>query len=71
MKVHNELLITFQWKKKLERQKATKRFRAAGSIAKLCIQMFENVSNVNDNEEKKTDPIKEDEEGNTIPVEVN
>lgn len=33
--------------------------------------MFENVSNVNDNEEKKTDPIKEDEEGNTIPVEVN
>lgn len=71
MKVCNELLNNFQWKKKLERQKATKRFRAAGSIAKLCIQMFENVSNVNDNEEKKTDPINEDEEGNTIPAEVN
>lgn len=69
--VYNQILLPFQWKKKLERQKATKRFRAAGSIAKLCIQMFENVSNVNDNEDKQVNETTEDEEGNVVPVEVN
>ncbi|XP_046671615.1 NACHT and WD repeat domain-containing protein 2 [Homalodisca vitripennis] len=61
-----------QWKKKLERQKASKRFRAAGSIAKLCIQMYENVTSSNDNEAAAvSNEPQEDEEGNTIPTEVN
>ncbi|XP_039275654.1 NACHT and WD repeat domain-containing protein 2 [Nilaparvata lugens] len=33
-----------EWKKKLERQRATKRFRAAGSLAKLCAKLYDDVS---------------------------
>ncbi|BES94311.1 NAHypothetical proteinT domain [Nesidiocoris tenuis] len=41
------------WKKKMEKIKATKRFRAAGSIAQVCIQLYDSISGGEDKEKQQ------------------
>ncbi|XP_014255655.1 NACHT and WD repeat domain-containing protein 2 isoform X2 [Cimex lectularius] len=45
------------WKKKMEKIKATKRFRAAGSIAQVCIQLYDSVSQGDKKEQHQAEQV--------------
>ncbi|CAH1405153.1 unnamed protein product [Nezara viridula] len=40
-----------KWKKKMEKMKASKKFRAAGAIAQVCIQLYDSVTNDSNEDE--------------------
>ncbi|XP_073979529.1 NACHT and WD repeat domain-containing protein 2 isoform X2 [Rhodnius prolixus] len=54
------------WKKKMEKIRATKRFRAAGSIAQVCIQLYDSITKESGGGEVGESSLSKDEEDSNL-----
>ena len=45
-----------QWKKRMEKERAGKRFRAAGHIAQFCLELYESVTGTREKKDGNANP---------------
>lgn len=55
----------------MEKQKASKRFRAAGSLAKVCLKLYDNVTSTAGDDDQESLQEIEGNEKEDIVLEIN